>query len=154
MAILNGSVIANSLREMANSLQGDELRSLPERVILEMEEPFSNFYDALATADEIEADPSDLIHQMLFYVSESYRADSGLKALYNEILDLHHQGDFIQDGIIIANAASAFGKELFNELSVMGAYTSDGELHYKLDFIHRDNALVLKKLPYAHSEYY
>lgn len=105
-----------------------EWPQMPERLILNLEEPIREFMAALERTHQYDYSVGDFIDEILIYVRASF---IDLEALEEFIEETQHH--FPEDAPVLVPAVARLGKSLLRELHLCGAYTSDGLLHYVLE---------------------
>ncbi len=113
-----------------------DLFKLPERVVLDLQEPIQKFLYEIGDCSENELCVDEVVSEVLAFITEDYRADAGITALKRSVLNCFVNGrdnNKSADAICVSNAAGRLGRAMLDQVRLHRLYARDGVLHYDLD---------------------
>lgn len=101
---------------------------LPERLILELEQPINEFRAALEHTSEHDYSVDNFLNEIILVTRAQFIQPEAFDEFLQEISE-----KYSQDAPVLVPALAKLGKSLLSQLQLCRAYSADGLLHYWVD---------------------
>lgn len=118
---------------------------VPPGIIVDLDPEISVFYNESANMREFEANPDEIMEEILMHICHEHFARDGLDALGEDIKYYHTRENGIEDGECLAAAATKLGHAMVDRFKTMGAYLPDGTLPFEMKGWLGDTTVILGK---------